>query len=335
MTNFNCRIGGIQQLTIGGSRMPLTPEQMEIRKRGITGSNIAAVVGLDPYRGPFDVYMEYKGLSEPLEMNHHLERGIFLEPAIINWFAHRTKREIEECGTIVHSEHPLCIATPDAISHINGDDRRVLEIKAPGRFKADDWGDPGTDAIPEYYIPQIMWECAVTGLANADVVAFVDGNIEIYKVPYNQSLFEALLDAAGRFWHNNILKDEPPAPDGSEKTRQWFLNKYPQSMGGIVEATPEVAKYAQIYLQARDMEKEIEERKKSAANNLRLAMLDAETLIGCGVRVTYKNNKDVEFLDYDSLLNDLQVTQDMIKKHTKRRAGSRVLRVNLLKGESK
>lgn len=312
--------------------MPLTQEQLELRKKGITGSNIAAVVGLDPYRGPFDVYLDYKGLSDPLEMSHHLERGIFLEPAIINWFSHRTNRQVENPGTLVHPEHPICIATPDGISHINGDDRRVLEIKSPGRFKEDDWGEPGTDNIPEYYIPQIMWECAVTGLKDADVVAFVDGNIDIYKVPFNKDLFEALLESANRFWNDNILKDEPPAPDGSEKTRQWLLNRYPQSMGRIIEATPDVAKFAEIYIQARDMEKEIEDRKKAAANNLRLAMEDAETLIGCGVRVTYKNNKDTEFLDYDSLLNDLRVTPEMIKKHTKRRAGPRVLRVNLLKG---
>lgn len=65
--------------------MPLSPEQHAIRRGGISGSEIAAVAGLNPWAGPIDVWRSKVEPMAPLdeELNHNLLRGnLFEEPVI-------------------------------------------------------------------------------------------------------------------------------------------------------------------------------------------------------------------------------------------------------------
>ena len=47
--------------------MSLTPEQIEFRRRGITGTDISAIMGLNPWKSPLDIWNEKKGLAPPPE----------------------------------------------------------------------------------------------------------------------------------------------------------------------------------------------------------------------------------------------------------------------------
>ena len=42
----------------------LTPEQLERRRSSIGASDVAAILGLDPYRTGLDIWLQKRGLAE-------------------------------------------------------------------------------------------------------------------------------------------------------------------------------------------------------------------------------------------------------------------------------
>jgi putative phage-type endonuclease len=305
----------------------LTTEQLEIRKSGIGGSEIAAVAGLNPWMSPLDVYLRKRGLVGD-EQSFHSERGTFFEPAVLNWYAHRTGSQLSSPGTIVHPELARVIATPDALA-IRGDERRGVEVKMPGRHTLDHWGEPGTDEIPDYYVPQTQWEAAVLGVQVVDAVTLIDDDLAVYPVRFDVELFAALVDMAQRFWHDHIEQDVPPPVDGSERARKWLLERYPKATLTLIEATDEMIHLAQQYDIARAEASAAEKRKDFVGNKLRALLGDHAGVQGGNVKVTYKNNKDSSWIDYESIVKSLDVPKDIIASHTHKTAGSRVLRVTV------
>ena len=47
----------------------------EARRQGLGGTDMARVMGLSPWGGPLDVYMEKKGLAPKQAPNRFMERG--------------------------------------------------------------------------------------------------------------------------------------------------------------------------------------------------------------------------------------------------------------------
>jgi len=188
--------------------MNLKPEQLALRRTGITGTDLPAILGLSAFATPLDVFLDKRGLLPPKEVTEDMERGTFLEDGARKWYAHRTGAlRVEEPGTVVSPRNPLVIATPDGVAHFR-DDVRALEIKMPGN--AVGWGEPGTDAIPEWYLPQVAWELAALDMQRADVFAVLDGKPRIYHVTRDVELEGLLVEEAERFWRDHVVTGKPP-----------------------------------------------------------------------------------------------------------------------------
>src|SRR5688500_16450805 len=94
---------------------PLTDEQLKLRLTGVTGSEIAALVGMNPYVQPIEIW-EGKMNPRPSLDNHHTLRGKFYERPTADWWAHLHGATLRETGTLVHPRNPIVIATPDFIA---------------------------------------------------------------------------------------------------------------------------------------------------------------------------------------------------------------------------
>lgn len=307
----------------------LTKEQLELRKNGITGSEIAAVAGLNPWVSPFDVWCKKKGVIEDDAGSYHTERGQYLEPAIIKWYSARTGRRVEETSTIIHPRNRIIIATPDGISIGDSGDRRALEVKSPSLYTQKDWGDDGTDDIPQYYLPQVMWECAVLGTASADVAAIVNGDLRTYTVAYNERLYSALEDIAMRFWREHILTDVPPEPTGSERAREELLALYPTATEDLLPASEEMRALAFEYDRLRTEEKIVSERKSEIRNKLVQIIGHHRGVEADDFKLSYNNIKPRSAIDYDKLVADLGITPEQLNKYRVIKPAGRMLTLKI------
>lgn len=306
----------------------LTPEQQSIRRQGIGGSEIAAVCGLNPWSKPIDIWLTKMGRAT-FEPSFHLERGTYLEDGFLAWYAARFRRHlIEKPGTLVHPVHPIVIATPDAVA----DRTCVVEIKAPNWRTGADWGEPDTDQIPDYYQPQPQWEMAVTGTKEADVVAFLDGDIRRFRVQFDEELFGALLEQAERFWRNYVMPDRPPPEDGSESYSEYLARRFPRS-DDAVEVTDDagVVRMVEDYKAAAAAMEAAEERKRKARQALEKRIGTQAGIKGEWGSISFKHNRDSLVVDFRGLCDTLNPPADLLKEFTKTRRGPRVFRPNFKK----
>lgn len=328
--------------------MPLTLKQRQIRSRGITGSQIAVIAGLSPWGSPVEVWREKVTQVSPGQTDvpgPHMERGIFFEDACLRWYVHRTGRAIVPTQTIIHPDHPLVIATPDAVSldpEVPGDRPAgggrinwapsdiVVEVKCPSWRTARAWGEEGSDDIPRYYYPQVIWEMAVTGLKNAHVVAYFGDQLRIYNVPWNQAIFDRLREMAEEFWHTHVVPGVPPFPDSSKAYADYLTEAYPRVKEPLAKADGD-AQIAAAVAQAKDAEETIRtqmKRLEEAKNVLKMRIGHSRGLEGSFGRVTWANNKDSARIDWEAVAREAGAPEDLVEKHTTVKPGPRVFRAN-------
>lgn len=292
--------------------MPLTEEQKAIRKKGVSGSEVAAVAGISKWATPADVWAEKMGLTDDMKLTPAMKRGIYLEQGILQWAQNETGLTIKHNPdkTFVSKDHELVIATPDglvraggitdAATHSFGGEEHhpfdtIAEVKAPGFQTHGDWANPFEmpDGIPAYYLPQVMWEMAATGYKNepAVVAALLGGNLNIYRVPWSEELYQALLAKVEMFW-KYVEKQEPPPVDNNPASAKWVKAFYKQADEDLLrlEGTKEkeYRRIAQQYEVEKAKEKAAVMAKEHAAARLQEIIKDHAGLLGDGWQVTWK-----------------------------------------------
>ncbi len=241
-------------------------------RRGRLGSSdVAAILGLDPYRTPTDVWMTVTGQAEPFEGNEHTDRGNVMEPAIMQLYQrrHGDPRAMKP-GSWVHPDHPFLVAHPDYIVQTDGLPR-LAEIKCPARM--DKWGLVGSEDVPDQYYAQTVFQHALAdagGIALDDedhLVAFC-GDLHVYPLTYNKARGDNVVQQCVDWWQRHVVTNEPPEPQNEADCHaRWVVTK-----GRTVplDFIPEAMSLVQQYRQMAEEMKALEERKKA----LRMGLLE-------------------------------------------------------------
>jgi len=94
--------------------MALTAEQLDERRHGIGGSDAGAILGVNPYRTPLQVWLEKTGKAEPddLSDNEAVTWGNVLEDTIAREYSRRTGHRVQRRNaTLTHRECPWMLDT--------------------------------------------------------------------------------------------------------------------------------------------------------------------------------------------------------------------------------
>ena len=67
-------------------------EWLELRKKGIGGSDAGAIVGVNPYSSAFQVYCDKKGLMPETEDNEAMRQGRDLEAYVARRFEEKERK---------------------------------------------------------------------------------------------------------------------------------------------------------------------------------------------------------------------------------------------------
>jgi len=294
------------------------------RRSYIGGADIAAIAGLDPRRSALDVYLRKVGLVDEQFTSEAMDWGIHLEPVVAQAYAEREGVELER-GNFWRGPREYLGGTPDYTVAAR---RRGLEVKTAGYRMAHEWGDEGTDDVPERYLAQIHWYMEITQFSRWDLAALIGGQeLRVYQFKRDADFGGTLRELAERFWRDHVLKKAPPAPDGSEAARVALCKLYPKDTRPMLPATPDLAElYANLHA-ARASSDLAEGIKRSAENAIKAAIGDAAGIEGDGWRVTYKAAKDSQKVDVDALCAHPAVAP-LLERFTKTVPGSRRLLVS-------
>lgn len=252
----------------------LTEQQLADRQLGIGGSDVAAILGLSPWKSPLDVYLEKVGEASPTQPNERMLWGQRLESLVADEYCTRHDRQVRrKRQTVVHKQYPWMRANIDRIV-VNLD--RLLECKATGERNADLWGEPGTDEIPELYMAQVQHYLIVCARPVIDVAVLIGGQeYRDYTVEADREIHDMLLDEEHRFWHEHVEARIPPAP----RTIEEAAKLWPKHTDASVIATPDVEEACTHLAQIKEDKKEIEAQEKHWRLIVQKAMGEAGVLL--------------------------------------------------------
>ena len=183
-------------------------EWLDARRTYLGGTDVAALIGQNPWRTPYDVYAE-KVLGERSEAGRKADMGVALEPVLRAWYEKDTGATITYLDEpIFHSEHRFLAANLDGL--IEG--VCVCEFKTYDFSTRENWGPAGTDNVPVHYWVQAQWYTGIAGLPYCILVALDRGTAEYteYRIDHDPSTFDLLKRRAIKFWNENVVPQIPP-----------------------------------------------------------------------------------------------------------------------------
>lgn len=294
--------------------MTFTKEQIEKRRSGIGASEAASVLGLNPYRTPLEVWMQKKGLVENIE-TPAMRLGTRLEPVIAEMYQEVSGRELVLSPTLFY-KNPVIFGTPDRI--VKGMSKGV-EIKTANTRMSDQWGEDGTDEVPQYYLIQCILCMAVTGFPEWDVAVLLGGqDFRIYSILRDIDLENSIIEKLLEWWETYIVGNREPDIDSSRSCADYLAIKYPKNFKPLKEADADTEKLIQRLAEVRYSLKSYEEQEEAIKNLLKNYIGDAEGVQGLSGKCTWKATKDTKQTDYQAIyafLHSFPAFHEFLKKH--------------------
>lgn len=253
----------------------LTEKQIQERRLGIGGSDVAAICGLSKYKSPLDVFLEKIGEKEAPQLdNPYIYWGNTLEPIVAHEFSTRTGLIVKEApDPFVHPEHTFMRANIDRL--IEGEDA-FLECKTASSYAKNAWGEDGQDIMPIEYYLQVVHYCAVLNKPKAYVAVLIGGNdFRIMEYHRNLELEAQVIEAERIFWNDHVLKYFPP---NAQTIADLNILVKEVKRDSCLMADSEIEEHWHAYKSIKEQIKELEEKAEEHKTKICVAMDDHEIL---------------------------------------------------------
>lgn len=210
---------------------------LEERRKALGGSDVGAILGLNPYKGPVAVWADKLGKVDDQTDNEAMRQGRDLEAYVAERFAEASGLQVQRYNYLLRDEE----------NHIAGNiDRRVVGQKAglecktasalsESRFKG--------GVFPQSYYAQCCTYMAITGWTRWYLAVLVLGrSLTIYQmttiegdpcpewaessVYVDPAELQTIRDVARNWWETYVATETMPPPDGSASTTDTLTTIY-------------------------------------------------------------------------------------------------------------
>lgn len=247
----------------------------EERQKGLGGSDIGAVLGINPYKNRLQLYYEKaEGLEFISGNTEAMEWGNILEPVIAERYIQLMGDPLRAVQTIKHPTIPYLFATPDFI--VDGKNEG-LEIKTVGHNSIKQWGPSGSLEIPEHYYMQICHYMLVLNIPIWHVAALLGGQeLRTYTFERDAEIDDAILKGAKLFWEGHVQPRVVPTPDFRDpKTHDILKRRYNLVSDEEVEFSEEVKDIKDQILRKKSLISELKKESDELESKILMAMKNA------------------------------------------------------------
>lgn len=133
-------------------------EWLAYRRKGIGGSDVAALLGISPWRTARDLYFDKLNIVAVEDNEDNwvaLEMGHLLEPLVAKIFQHRTGYKVYQIKKMFqHPQYSWMLADVDYFVELPDGSTAILEIKTTNYNARDNWWLNGEETVPVYYEAQ-------------------------------------------------------------------------------------------------------------------------------------------------------------------------------------
>ena len=293
---------------------------LKVRNDSIGGSEAAAIVGMNPWKSAYTLWLEKTGQSqqEDISDNECVHFGTILEQVVADEFCRREGKKARKCGLFRSNKYPFMTGSFDRL--LVGENAG-LECKTSNAFKREEW-DEG-EIPPNYYV-QCQHYMLVSGLPRWYIACLIGGNHFVsWVVERNDDDIAALEQAEIAFW-DKVQRHIMPEVDGSESSTDSLKKMYKGGQAEPVMLPQESMDLLKRLDELKALKSDIDSQTKDIQNKLCAMLGDNEIgIIGEGDnerKVTWKTVNGRVTIDSKKLKKDLP---DVFEKYSKKSADSR------------
>jgi putative phage-type endonuclease len=220
-----------------------SPEWLEMRKECITATDVACIMGVNPYETAYERWKLKMGLIDPKEENDAMRNGRIMEPEILLRYSGDDFRP----AVVLSDENDRFMASLDGWR--DGPSKtfnNLLEIKC-GKSA---YSNAKNGIIPIYYKYQMQWQMYITRQDQCIYIAS-NGTEDIYlSEQRDQSLIDEMIFAALGFLNFIDTCTPPPLSD-----RDYVDRSGDDQLESLMQ------NYVYLSLQIKNLEKQLERSK--------------------------------------------------------------------------
>ncbi|OKP81601.1 endonuclease [Paenibacillus sp. P3E] len=270
----------MQALRLVGTKDMEHDDWLEWRKRGIGGSDVAAICGLSRYKSALEVYLDKLGEIPPIPDNPKMKAGRILEPVVADWFAEETGIRVQKQNYIFqHKDYPFMLANIDR--WVPGENAG-LEIKNTAEYSRNNWFDGQTEIIPTEYQLQANHYMAVTGADKWYVAVLIGGwDFQWRVIERDDNLIRNLITIEENFWTQHVVAGVLPEVKAQDTDLMNYMyhSSAPTSIN-ISEAYYDLIKRLldtkQVLKQAEEAHEDVKNKVKQLMGENELALWQGE-----------------------------------------------------------
>ncbi|WP_408953016.1 YqaJ viral recombinase family protein [Lysobacter sp. Hz 25] len=277
------------------------------RQRFIGGSDIAAVLGISPWRTPLQLWElktrpllpDHDRPSKPKTRGHRWE-SVVAEMLVEHLEERGHKVEIVASNRrYIDPELPFLAAEIDFEIVLDDEDEITnVELKTVHPFKAGEWGEAGTDESPVFYTAQGMHGLGVTKRRRCLIAPlFGADEIRAYPIERDDETIAAMRARATAFWQLVLTNTTPTPLNLDDLDRLYKGDDKGPALIADNELTRQVLRLRAIQSEIKAREREFE----ALEFDVKLAMRDAtELVVDEKAAVTWKQ-RATSWLDQTAL----------------------------------
>jgi len=250
---------GIQTLT--------QEEWIKERQAGIGASEVATALGLNPYKSPYTLWAEKRGIVLPNARETLAMRlGHLLEPIVTTLYEDETGRRTHDPGEFAFrrsTDWDFLFCTPDRIVYDGKRGFGALELKTSGQFSAKDWRG---GSVPLHHQVQNQAQMLILNLKWGSVAGLI-GNRDFFTRDFDRQdgLLFKVVEHLKRFWDRVQTGTAPPV-DGSKSTKETLCLLHPNDNGATATLSSDTVNQDKRLIEIKAMLKKLETEKIELEN---------------------------------------------------------------------
>ena len=258
-------------------------EWLTWRRKGIGGSDAAALIGMSPSSSAYKVYLDKLGKLPESEQTEAQRIGNDLEEYVAQRFTEKTGLHVQKPEYMYcHPEHPWMLADFDRLIV---EEPAGLECKVVNPYTKTDYEG---NSIPPHFYVQCQHYMSVSGFDHWYLGILVLGvGFYHFRIERNETDIEYLISEEESFWSNNVMANEPPPPDGADTTTEAISAAFPTD-SGIEIALFDMEDTAATIFNLKDTATKQKAQLQEAENKIKAQMESAESAYIPGYKATWK-----------------------------------------------
>ena len=296
------------------------------RRKCITATDVAKILGLAPWGSPHSVWRDKLGREEDGPPSPAMRLGVEMEPRIVDDYVSRHDGvELIDPGRyqlVTHPQHPWIACTPDRVYADRSCGLECKYVLGSQRY----WSE---EKPANHAFLQAHWCMIAMQIPRWDIAAWVGNRYYEYNLVANAELHKTLVDQCQAYLDRYILGDEEPDLDGSPQTSAYLSNLFEDITEEMLvppeAVTVDARRYRDILAEERDLKTEKEHLKQGFAQKIGDATgFESEEFV-----LTYRRTKPSQKIDIRTFVASVEdvlgqdKTADLVQRHSTETPGTR------------